>query len=384
MHSTEIDRRRFLAWLLATGAAPVWAAEVDQGESPLYLAARLRDGRHEAVVLEADGSDKHVIPLPDRGHSFAIDAKRGRAVAFGRQPGFFAYAFALDGRGAVIALPLPKDRHFFGHGVFTPDGERLFATENDFNAGRGVLGVYEVSAAGTYRRVDEIDTGGIGPHEVILMPDGVTLCVANGGILTHPDYGKLELNRETMRSSLAYIDSRNGQLTEQIFLPQAWQHLSMRHLALDAAGCVWAGCQYIGPASHQPPLVARHARGQALQWYSGPSEVLRGMRNYVGSVAADLSGRTIATSSPVGNCVVFWDAFTGDFLGKINMHDGCGVAPAQPSGFLLTSGLGQVAKYETQPQPPGRNSQELSAEGAPVALRSDLSGLAWDNHLRRV
>lgn len=384
MRSTEIDRRRFLAWLLALGATPAWAAIAGAEKQHLYLAARRREGRYEAVVLRSDGSDVTVIPLPERGHSFAIDSQRGRAVAFGRQPGFFAYAFDIQGQGSVAKLPLPDDRHFFGHGVFSGDGQRLFATENDFNAGRGVLGVYEVSATGQYRRVNEFDTRGIGPHEVILLRDGVTLCVANGGILTHPSYGKLELNRDTMRSSLAYIDSRDGRLIEQVFSPQPWHQLSLRHLALDAAGRVWTGCQYIGPAQHRPPLVARHNRGDALQWLSGPPEVLRGMRNYVGSVAADVSGGTIATSSPVGNCIVFWDADTGDCLGKIGMDDGCGVAPAKSAGFLLTSGLGRLAQYLPLESAPVQNSPDQQRSAQAQMLRSDVSGLAWDNHLRRV
>jgi len=384
MRSTEIDRRRFLAWMLAVGTTPVWAGEAGADGQPLYLAARRRDQRYEAALLQADGSDKHVLTLPERGHSFAVDSKRGRAVAFGRQPGFFACAFDLNDGGPIFELPLPDDRHFFGHGVFSADGTRLFATENDFEAGRGVLGVYEVAASGQYRRIDEFDTGGVGPHEVILLSDGLTLCVANGGILTHPDYGKLELNRDTMQSSLAYIDSRDGRLVEQVFVPQTWNQLSMRHLTMDAAGCVWSGCQYIGPTQQQPPLLVRHQRGQTLQWLSGPPEVLRGMRNYVGSVATDISGTTIATSSPVGNCIVFWDASTGDCLGKINMEDGCGVAPAPATGFLLSSGLGQLAQYELDERPITQRGLTHRLDSEPKVLRADMSGLAWDNHLRRV
>ncbi|PAX95204.1 Tat pathway signal protein, partial [Bordetella pertussis] len=44
-----------------------------------------------------------------------------------------------------------------------------------------------------YGKLELFDTAGIGPHEALLLPDGKTVCVANGGILTHPDYGKLEL-----------------------------------------------------------------------------------------------------------------------------------------------------------------------------------------------
>ena len=179
-----------------------------------YLSARKRGGRDETALLDESGRDLRVVPMPARGHSFAIDAAGGRAVVFGRQPGFFALGFGLGAAGPV-ELDLPQDRHFFGHGAFFDDGRLLAATENDFDGGRGVLGIYDASAGGAYRRVGEFDCGGIGPHEVLLLPDGKTLCVANGGILTHPDYGKLELNLDTMRPSLAYLDAASGKLLER-------------------------------------------------------------------------------------------------------------------------------------------------------------------------
>ena len=41
---------------------------------------------------------------------------------------------------------------------------------------------------------------------MLLMPDGETFVVANGGIETHPDYGRAELNLETMDPSVAFVD----------------------------------------------------------------------------------------------------------------------------------------------------------------------------------
>ncbi|WZB72391.1 DUF1513 domain-containing protein [Achromobacter xylosoxidans] len=64
-----------------------------------------------------------------------------------RQPGFFALGFGLDGATGPVELDLPQDRHFFGHGAFFDDGWLLAATENDFDGGRGVLGIYDASLA---------------------------------------------------------------------------------------------------------------------------------------------------------------------------------------------------------------------------------------------
>lgn len=335
-----------------------------------YLAARKHDDSYEAVLLDARGHIALTVALEARGHSFAIDAPRQRAVVFGRQAGFYATAFDLQGKQPKTELPLPADRHYFGHGVYRDDGRLLFATESDFEAGRGVLGVYDASAGGAYRRIGEFDTQGVGPHEVLLMPDGRTLCVANGGILTHPDYGKLELNLDTMAPSLVYLDLESGQVVDRVALPAALHRLSIRHLAIAADGAVWFGMQYSGPAQDQPPLVGRHRRGQsAAELFAGPPEILRRLRNYVGSLSVDASGTVVATSSPVGGLVVYWNAGNGAYLGSTDIADGCGVAPAGAGSFVLSSGEGVL-----QQSGPGLLSATLDRD----------PGTAWDNHFRRV
>src|SRR3546814_2670893 len=103
-----------------------------------------------------------------------------------------------------------------------------------------------------------------------------------------------------MQPSLAYVDAADGRLLEQVELPRQYHRLSIRHLALAADGAVWFGCQHTGPAGERPPLVGRHRPSHAPELYAGPPAVLRGFRNYVGSVAADPAGGIMATSSPVG------------------------------------------------------------------------------------
>lgn len=367
-------RRRFLAGCASlagvAAAGRAWAGihGTGDGDTAHFLAARRHEGRHEVALIDAAGHDVSVLALPDRGHSFAIDLPRQRAVAFGRQPGFFALAFTLPACNDVQPLPLPEDRHFFGHGVFSADGARLFATENDFEAGRGVVGVYDARPGRQWQRLGEFDTAGIGPHELVLMPDGRTLCVANGGLLTHPDYGKDALNLSTMRPSLVYLDAQDGALLEKVELDPSLYQLSIRHLAL-ARGEVWFACQHQGPATEQPPLLGRHRRGEAPQLLAAPRDLQRDLRNYIGSIAADAQGR-LAASSPVGGHVAFWDAASGRCLGGVARPDGCGVAPLQDGHFLVSDGFGAIAQTG-----PGDE---------PHLLVDVQSGMAWDNHLRRL
>ena len=338
-------------------------------DDALFLGARLRGGGFEAAVIDASGRDRLVLPLEARGHSFAIDAPHRRAVAFARSPGRFAVAFSLDGVHEPIAFAPPPDRHFFGHGVFTPDGRLLLATENDFDGERGIAGLYD--ATDGFRRIGEFATGGIGPHEIILLGDGKTLCIANGGILTHPDYERIKLNLPTMKPSLAYIDSATGEMIEQVELAPELHQLSIRHMVLDGQGHVWFGAQYQGEDGAHPPLVGRHRRGRRIELFTGPEATLKALDNYVGSVSTDLSGEIVATSSPRGGIAVFWDATTGKCLGERALKDGCGLAPLAERRLLETSGRGAIIRTG-----PDGETENLRREA--------VDAPAWDNHLRRV
>ncbi len=359
-----IDRRTFLA---LAGAAVI-APEAAAAEEALFLGARLNGGGYEVAVIDERGRDRLVLPVETRGHSFAIDAPHRRAVAFARSPGRHAVAFDVDGKGDPVAVTPPADRHFFGHGIFTPDGRMMLATENDYEAARGVTGVYDVEAG--FKRIGEFTTGGIGPHEAVLMPDGKTLCVANGGILTHPDYDRLKLNLDTMEPSLAYVDVATGDIVEKVSLGADLHQLSMRHLVIDGNGAVWFGCQYQGTATDRPPLVGRHRRGSQPELFPGPAATLRAFDNYVGSMAVDASGGIVATSSPHGGLVAFWDAATGRQLGTRSIADGCGVAPLKPRHVLATSGRGAIT--------------DMEPDSETVLVEPARSVPAWDNHLRRI
>ena len=223
------------------------------------------------------------------------------------------------------------------------------------------------------KRIDRVGrhlAKGREPHEAVLLGDGRTLCVANGGILTHPDYDGVKLNIATMKPSLAYIDIETGDLVEKAELAPDLHRLSIRHLAMDAAGDVWFGCQYQGDPADRPPLVGRHRRGREIELFPGPQETLRAFRNYVGSVAVDGPGEVLATSSPHGGVIAFWDTATGRCLGTRELADGCGIAPLARNELLATSGRGAIV--------------EAGAGSSSVVLPAGGDRPAWDNHLRRV
>lgn len=357
----KITRRALLAGGAALLARPRTLSASNEGRELFAAAYKERTGGYGVAILAGDGDIVSRLPLPDRGHDITCDPACGRFVAFARRPGLFAVVFDRRGRRAPVTIAAAKGRHFFGHGVFSSDGKLLYATENDFDRASGMIGVYDASDG--FKRLGEFPTHGMDPHELLLMPDGKTLAVANGGIETHPDFGRAKLNLATMEPSLVFIDSEHGDLVEKHGLPAALHRLSIRHMAIDAAGRCWFGCQFEGPQSATPPLLGHVAQGNGVTLIEIPEDTLRSMRNYVGSVAYNAKENMIAISSPRGNRMAVVDAGTAALRHVESLTEVCGLA-SHGEGFVASTGDGAI----------------VFASGA----HKRYDDLVWDNHILHI
>ena len=340
MTACLLDRRTLLAgagFTFLASLAPRAARAAMSGDVLIASACRFADGNHGAVLLNETGETVTRIALPGRGHDVTPHPDGRSYVAFARRPGNFAVAFHAAGQHEPAVFHAPEGRHFFGHGAFSADGRLLYATENDYDGARGVIGIYD--ATDGFRRTGEFDSHGTGPHEILLMPDGRTLAVCNGGIETHPDFGRAKLNIERMKPSLAFIDAQTGTLIERHEPPAALHQLSIRHMAATPDGRVLFGCQYEGPASDLPPLWGTAAPGEAMRLFERPESERAAFRNYVGSVALSPDGEALALSSPRGNHVAWASPKDGRILRTQTLRDGCGIAFAG-GDLVSTSGEG--------------------------------------------
>src|SRR5690606_18792439 len=120
------------------------------------------------------------------------NAAHGFYLVVARRPGTWLLLGDLATGTLFAEIRVPADRHLFGHGVFTAAGERLYTTESafdDLSGDSGRIAEWRVSGSGSAARLErlrEFPSYGVGPHELLLHPDGATLVVANGGIRTHP------------------------------------------------------------------------------------------------------------------------------------------------------------------------------------------------------
>jgi len=345
------QRRAFLKVAGAGFAAsllPRRAEALERAELVFASSIQKKAGGYAAALVTEAGSLVTTVDLPDRGHDITFSPVTGQGVVFARQPGTFALVFDPTGASQPQTLTSIEGRHFYGHGVFSPDGKLLYATESDFENARGVIGIYDV--AGGFTRIGEFDTFGTGPHEMLLMPDGETFVVANGGIETHPDYGRTELNLDTMDPSIAFVDRRTGSLIGQLRLDSGLHQLSIRHMAFDHRSRVWFGCQFRGPSADRPQLVGYATRDGEIRLIELPDGMLGDLRNYVGSVSASADGALVGVSSPEGNTILAIDPDSAMVVASMVLDNVCGVAP-DGSGLLASSGEGAMGGFAGSPAP---------------------------------
>lgn len=322
----ELDRRQFLAgagslFLSTTNAFA--KEEISKSDTLFASCIRHKDGRFGAVLLDQNLKPIKHIPLPDRGHDIVFSPTTNKAIAFARRPGNFAVAFDTTRAAEPVIITAPVGRHFYGHGVFSTDGKLLYASENDYDNALGKIGIYD--AASDFKRIGEFNSFGIGPHEIHLLNNGKTLVIANGGIETHPDFGRAKLNLATMQSSIAFIDVRHGTLIEKHTLPSSVQKLSLRHMAQIANGAIVFGGQYQGSKQDRPQLIGTCRLGEGLNFWELPEKDLGIFANYTGSIAFDRKYGEVAISSPTGGIIGIFNAHNGSVQSVITLQKGNGV-----------------------------------------------------------
>lgn len=303
-----------------------------------------------------------------------MSGRPGRLLVFSRRPGNRLWEIDLREGAVTGGIESGDGYHFYGHGVASRDGRYLFTTENRY---RDAAGVIRVRDTNDYRVIDEMPSGGIGPHELALLSDGRTLAVANGGIRTHPAQPRRKLNLDTMDPNLSYLDSGSGELLEQQRLHH--HQLSIRHLAVTSDDRVVAVQQFEGRRRQPLPLVLQHRQGRAVETPLVDARELARMNHYTASTAVDAAGDTALVTSPKGNLVTLWDLRHNRLLASHDLLRPYGAAFDGARGrFVMTCEGGEV--------------YTLEAGGAPVrqSMPGQLHGRGswdgpdeykWDNHL---
>ncbi len=205
---------------------------------PLRLAAAWQqgDGGYRIGLLEAQpGSGTalralHALEIPTRAHGLC-PLPDGSIVAASRRPGDWLLRWWPGTAREPVWQWSDGQRSFNGHVIASPDARLLLSTETEAETGRSLVVLRD--AASLEMRA-EWSTQGIDAHELIwdrrAPVDGTpTLIVANGGVPTAPETGRVKRALDTMDSSIVRLHGGTGETLGQWRLQD--RRLSLRHLA---------------------------------------------------------------------------------------------------------------------------------------------------------
>ena len=227
-----------------------------------------------------------------------------------------------------------------------------------------------------YRQIGEFASQGIGPHELVLMPDGGTLAVANGGIRTHPDNDRAMLNLDTMQPSLAYLDLASGRLRDAFGLAARLHRLSIRHLAVNRDGHGRDGDAVRGQQA-RPGAAGRGCMTAArIRLLEAPPAIERRMRHYAGSDRLRSERPAARGVLPARQSDHVLGCRNGRLVDQVELADGCGVAPAEaPGAFVITGGRGDVVTHRSRAGRPDANGCRRTARPGTIIWRSPCPGM---------
>ena len=366
-----LNRRQFLAG--CGGFAAVGVASVSMTGCSLlppkanalagrdYVGAtKLNGGGYAVQSLHNDGTPRWQTAVEARCHGGCFHPQQPHVLIFERRPGWWFHVFDSRSGERLAHIKASDGEHFYGHGVFSPDGRYLYTTASRYQHGQGIIAVYD--AQDGYQRVNTLDLQGIGPHELHLHPDGQTLVIALGGIKTHPDYERIKMNLDSMAPALILMDRNSGKIRAR-FSPSHHQ-LSCRHLDVTPEGHIYAGYQYQGPDYEAPPLIARYRSGH-FDEIEFDAESQPQLGNYIASVAAHPQNNLVAITAPRGGRALIFEGATGRLLRNEAIADGAGVEALDGGDFVVTTGQGKLIRI---------GIHEPARELATLPLH-------WDNHL---
>lgn len=359
-----LSRRQVLhtiaTWGFATNATAVVAPPVR------LLAGWQAQAQHYIGIIGLDTqrwSVEQSLETPTRPHGLLIEPS-GSVVAVARRPG----DWILRWNPATHVTRwhwIEDDRQFNGHVLQSQDGQHLWSTETNQESQRGLLGLRD---AKTLAKIDEFDTQGLDPHQLLALPVRVgrypagTLMVANGGVRTLAESGRHKQTQQPLDASLVALSPLRGEILGQWRLSDPW--LSIRHLAWDASSQrlgLALQAEHLGATERQTAPVLAVWDGIGLRTATKQPPVM----GYGGDIIA-LSGSGFAVSCTRADVVAIYTA------------DGCWVANvAHPgAGALAHSAAGWLAAGQTG---------ILQQTTAPLATTHwAVTQCQWDNHWQSV
>ena len=180
LNHLQNDRRRLLAAIAASPLllGALWSCSSASAKSPSVFAAARRGKQPVLCGLNANSELCWELPVPRRAHDVALHPSKPQLAFMARRPGQQIWWLSRESGELLGECKAPANTQFNGHAAYSPDGSSLFTTETVFPGNVGQIGIYD---SASFERIGSFLSGGVDPHQLLLLPGSDVLVVANGG-----------------------------------------------------------------------------------------------------------------------------------------------------------------------------------------------------------
>lgn len=286
----------------APDPAPAWPQKsgllIGFGQSPdktCFIGQVDLDSARREVRYESD--------IKFLGHGFAPNPARPHLAVISEKHGRGCVEWDIRQRKVTRELKTSDDREFYGHGAFTPDGKTLFLAESVVRDG-SYAGVITIRDGDSYEIKGEFPSHGTAPHDTVLVDDGRTLVITNGG----GPLGTDDL------PCITWVDISSRELKRKLQVPSP--RLNAGHIAITAKGeLALVSAPREGMDKNAPDFcgnISFYAPGGELRTASDPINAR--MKSETLSVAIHEPTMVVGATNPAGDLVTFWDFKTGKLV----------------------------------------------------------------------
>ena len=314
-------------------------------------------------VIDLDADTPAARPIQNvgfLGHGFTPRLDKPHVVLVTEKHGQGCIEIDLSTGKLLRRVSAGAGREFYGHSAFSPDGKLWYCTEAQTENGSydGVLAVRDASTMELHDKA--FPTHGVSPHDCILIDDGATLVITNGG-------GPVDSVDEP--ASVAYVNVKTGEARKLLKFKD--QKINAGHIAMTSRGelvCVSAPRDGIPNDSADWRGAITFYHPDTDQFITADDPIRAEMKSETLSVAINEKTMIVAATNPAGNLVTFWDFKTGKLVKPLRDFK-------MPRGISMSlDGRWYILTHDQSTQMTLIDAETLEPQGTPVVDMTYIAG----------
>jgi hypothetical protein len=284
------------------------------------------------LVWSFEGGVENSIEIPFLGHQILPHPKSPERVFVFEKWGTHVAEVNIRSGQILGLIEAGEARRYFGHGAYSHDCKRIYATQMNDADEKGMISVIDVA---THRQIAEFPSGGVYPHECRMHPTQDALYVMNlyargCSRMTGETHEQFQANPDN-GSILQLIDLNTGKVLRETKMKNTFSGYA--HFDLLKSGAMVTGGVPDGDVP--APVAYIDAAGTPFPLEIPPQFDVRDFHSEALSILADERNSTVTITFPETDRIHVWDYRTRKHLHSIAFKAPKAVARSERQGVLL-------------------------------------------------